>query len=368
MTASTTVSRPSVSRALVSAEGTPGRILVCRLDSMGDVLLAAGAVRAVAREAEVTLLVGPAGRAAAELLPGVRDLIEFDAPWVPLEPGPVRPDDVDRLVATVAEFRFDAAFIMTSFHQSPLPLALLLRLAGVPWIGAASIDYPGSLLDLRHRPDSGLHEAERNVSLVAAAGFSADERGAVGALRQPLPDVASWTGDQPYVVLHPGAAVSARRPSADRAAELAKALRRDGRRVLVTGGRQETALTAHVAVAGAEDLGGRLDLAELAAVLAGAEVAVVPNTGPAHLAAAVGTPVVSLFAPVVPSAQWAPYGVPVIVLGDQQAPCRDSRSRNCPVAGHPCLDAIRPGDVVEAVSILAGATGPATAIPIGGRL
>ena len=68
-----------------------------------------------------------------------------------------------------------------------------------------------------------------------------------------------------------------------------------------------------------------------------------PNTGAAHLAAAVGTPVVSLFAPVVPAERWAPYGVPTVLLGDQDAPCAGSRARSCPVPGHPCLDRIEPG-------------------------
>jgi ADP-heptose:LPS heptosyltransferase len=88
------------------------------------------------------------------------------------------------------------------------------------------------------------------------------------------------------------------------------------------------------------DLGGRTSLAELAAVLAGAAAVLVANTGVAHLAAAVGTPVVSLFAPVVPAARWAPYGVPVTLLGDQHAPCRDSRAVRCPVPGHPCLTGV----------------------------
>ena len=64
------------------------------------------------------------------------------------------------------------------------------------------------------------------------------------------------------------------------------------------------------ASAGAVDLAGRTDLADLASVLRGAEAVVVGNTGPAHLAAAVGTPVVSLFAPVVPAERWHPWGVP----------------------------------------------------------
>ncbi len=101
------------------------------------------------------------------------------------------------------------------------------------------------------------------------------------------------------------------------------------------------------------DLGGRTDLAELAGVIAGACAVVAANTGPAHLAAAVGTPVVSLFAPVVPAARWAPYGVPSVVLGDQHAPCRGSRARTCPVPGHPCLSSVPAEEVAEAVSRLA---------------
>jgi ADP-heptose:LPS heptosyltransferase len=122
-----------------------------------------------------------------------------------------------------------------------------------------------------------------------------------------------------------------------------------GQQVLLTGGGGERGLTAAVAAAafrGAApgdlitDLGGRTSLAELAAVLAGADAVLVANTGVAHLAAAVGTPVVSLFAPVVPAARWAPYGVPVTLLGDQRAPCRDSRAVRCPVPGHPCLTGV----------------------------
>jgi ADP-heptose:LPS heptosyltransferase len=76
---------------------------------------------------------------------------------------------------------------------------------------------------------------------------------------------------------------------------------------------------------------------------------VAANTGPAHLAAAVGTPVVSLFAPVVPAVRWAPYGVRHVLLGDQHAACRGTRARECPIAGHPCLSSVDPADVVAAV-------------------
>jgi ADP-heptose:LPS heptosyltransferase len=153
-------------------------------------------------------------------------------------------------------------------------------------------------------------------------------------------------------VVHPGASVPARQPSAAWSARLVALLAAAGHRVLVTGGPGERTLTARVAATSGTDLGGATDLAGLAAVLAGARAVVVGNTGPAHLAAAVGTPVVSLFAPVVPTERWRPYGVPVALLGDQTAPCRDTRARTCPVPGHPCLDGTDPGQVVAAVADL----------------
>jgi ADP-heptose:LPS heptosyltransferase len=90
-------------------------------------------------------------------------------------------------------------------------------------------------------------------------------------------------------------------------------------------------------------------------VLDGADAVVVGNTGPAHLAAAVGTPVVSLFAPVVPAERWRPWRVPHALLGDQEAPCALSRAKTCPVPGHPCLDDVPVERVLAAVQALAPA-------------
>ncbi len=81
----------------------------------------------------------------------------------------------------------------------------------------------------------------------------------------------------------------------------------------------------------------------------------VGNTGPAHLAAAVGTPVVSVFAPTVPAARWAPYRVSSVLLGDQDAPCRDSRVTVCPYEGHPCVTSVTAEDVRSAVDLLTSA-------------
>jgi ADP-heptose:LPS heptosyltransferase len=333
-------------------------VLVARQDSIGDVLLAGPAVRAVAAGAErVTLLCGPRGRTAAELLPGVDEVVVAHAPWIDAAPEPVTRTGVDTLVDRLVDLEIDQAVVLTSFHQSPLPLALVLRMAGVPTIAAVSVDYPGSLLDVRHRVDEDLHEVERGLSLVATLGYRLPQ-GDDGSLRvrgdlaADVPDL----GGGGYVVVHPGASVPARAWAPERHAALVGALADGGRRVVVTGGADERSLTSMVAGgrrAGVVDLGGRVDLAGLAGVLAGAGVVVVGNTGPAHLAAAVGVPVVSLFSPVVPAVRWRPWKVPQVLLGDQAAGCAGSRARVCPVPGHPCLDGVSVAEVVAAVERLA---------------
>ena len=129
------------------------KILAVRLDSDGDVLLAGPAIRALAAAGSVTLLCGPRGRQAAELLPGVDDVVVWRCPWIEAAPDAVDPVDVDALVTRLRTTNLDEAVVFTSFHQSALPTALLLRLAGIRRISAISEDYPGALLDVRHRVD-----------------------------------------------------------------------------------------------------------------------------------------------------------------------------------------------------------------------
>ena len=333
-------------------------VLVARQDNAGDVLLAGPAVRAVAAGAErVTLLCGPAGAEAARLLPGVDEVVVHEAEWIAADPQPVRPADVERRVDHLASLGADCALILTSFHQSPLPLALLLRMAGVPFVGAICEDYPGSLLDVRHHVDDDLHEVWRGLSLAQAMGFALaeDDDDRLRVLRP-----GGYPPGTGHVVVHPGASVPARAWAPERHAALVRALALEGRRVVVTGGPRERALTRHVAGTRALDLGGRTSLGELADVLAGAACLVTGNTGPAHLAAAVRTPVVSLFAPTVPVQRWHPWGVPHELLY-VPVRCAGCRARTCPVPGHPCLDDLAVDEVLRAVAHLCGEPGAVAA-------
>ncbi|GIJ28057.1 hypothetical protein Vqi01_32190 [Micromonospora qiuiae] len=328
-------------------------VLVVRSDSTGDVLVTGPGIRAVAAGADrVVLLCGPRGRAAAELLPGVDEVVEHALPWIDPMPGPVDPAQLAALTTRLAAVAADEAVVFTSFHQSPLPLALLLRMAGIGRIAAISDDYPGSLLDVRHRVPAGVPEAERALSLAAAAGYALPAGDEPCLRLRPVPSPPAQAGDPGYVVLHPGSAAPARGCPPEVAERIARRLTAAGHRVVVTGGPQERDLTARVAGRHAVDLGGGTGLAELSAVVAAAAAVVVGNTGPAHLAAAHGVPVVSLFAPTVPFGQWGPWRVPTVRLGDATAACRDTRAAHCPVPGHPCLGGVEPDTVLDALRLL----------------
>src|SRR4029453_5218344 len=181
------------------------------------------------------------------------------------------------------------ALFLGSPHQSPLPLALLLRWAGVERIAAVSHEHAGSLLDVRIKGDPHHDEGERSLAGAAALGFARplDARLAVDVAAGDVTDLADLGNGGAYVVLHPGASTPARTLAAARWRDVAAPLTGGGRKVVVTGSEEEARLTAFVAGYAPDviDLGGRTDMPGLARVLAGAEAVLTGNTGPLHLAA-----------------------------------------------------------------------------------
>jgi ADP-heptose:LPS heptosyltransferase len=337
-----------------------GAVLVARSDHCGDVLLAGPAVRsAAASGSPVHLLCGPRGRAAADMLPGVASVIERPVPWIERDPMCVRARDAAALVSQVRNLGVSHAAVLVSSHQSPLPLALLLRWAGVSQIAAVSHDHAGSLLDIRISGDPDVHEVQRGLLVTEALGFPpiADDRLAVNLGDRGLDDDARGLvpRSRSFVVVHPGASAAARTLAPAQWRDIVAALAARGRRVLVTGDREEMRLTAFVSGdhPHVSDIGGRLTLRELGALLARAEAVITGNTGPMHLAAAVGTPVVAAFPPTVPLRRWRPWRIPHVILGDQSVACAGCRSRTCPLDEQVCVSPIDGEAVVRALGELA---------------
>jgi ADP-heptose:LPS heptosyltransferase len=340
------------------------RRLVVRLDHAGDVLLAGPAVRAVAASgAPVDLLVGPKGRAAAELLPNVERVLGFDAPWMGDDAPSLDARVIEELVGQLRDGGYEEVLVLTSFHQSPLPMAMVARMAGIGSVSATCVDHPGSLLDHRVADDPGRHEVAQHLAMCAAAGHHLPA-GDDGRLVVQLP---AATGDpaagapRPYVVVHPGASVPARALPEDRMPAMVRCLVADGWHVVVTGATDETALVRRATASAPEGSTTSItgtSLGELALVLRGAAAVLVGNTGPAHLAAAVGTPVVQAFAPVVPAHRWRPWGVASVQLGVSDIACAGCRARTCPLPGQPCLAPVTGERAAAAVRELVGRPAP----------
>jgi lipopolysaccharide heptosyltransferase II len=361
-------------------------VLAVRLDNLGDLLMttpALAAIRHTLPAARITVLASPSGAAAAAHVPVIDEVIAFDAAWVK----PPRPGDGEaqalgqlesRLVDELAERRFDAAIVFTVCTQSALPAALLCRLAGIPLRLAHSRENPyGLLTDWVPESDvigeSMRHEVARQLGLVAWVGLHPqDDRllfrfgvEHVTRLRMRMAAVGLDPA-RPYFVVHPGASAASRRYPAERFGAAAEMVARDsGCQAVFTGDAGEHALIEQARgrmTQPSVSLAGRLELGELAALIAGAQLLVANNTGPVHIAAAVNTPVVDLYALTNP--QHTPWKVRSRVL-NRDVPCRNCLKSVCPMGHHDCLRLVEPAEVAQAALELMG---PGPGLPLRARV
>jgi len=350
------------------------RLLCVRLDSLGDVLMCTPAMRALRQAVPgrtLTLLGSPSGAAALPFIPELIDAIPWEAPWS--NRAPVRPAHADglALVGALAARAFDAAVIFTTYTQSALPAALLCQLAGIPLRLAHCRENPyGLLTDWIPDPEPATivrHEVQRQLALVqrvgcrsAAPGLSFVPRPADVAATRARLGAAGIDPDRPYLLLHPGASAASRRYPAGHWAQVLRLLAHDPQLPLVlTGNAAESELVDQIQFASAVpaiSLAGRLTLGELGAALQRAAVVVTNNTGPAHVAAAVGTPVVDLYALTNP--QHTPWHVRSRVLF-HDVPCRFCYKSTCPEGHQACLAGVAPERVAAAVRELLGTARPA---------
>jgi lipopolysaccharide heptosyltransferase II len=338
------------------------RLLCIRLDSLGDVLMTTPALRALKESAAgrtITLLTSASGAAVAALVPFVDDVIRYDAPWLKASASRMMSASDHAMIRILRCRDFDAAIVFTVFSQSALPAAMMCFLADIPLRLAHARENPYQLLsDWVQDPEPGAgirHEVERQLALVAHVGCRPSSTRLILEVphrsRQRAHRLLGELGirDDGWAVIHPGATAPSRRypPSSFVAAALS--LRhRCGFRFLVTGNTDESRLVDELCTGigeGAVGLAGVLDLGGLAAIIEAAPLLITNNSGPAHIAAAVGTPVVDLYALTNP--QHTPWGVPSRVLSFD-VPCRNCFKSVCPYGHNDCLRRIPPGAVVDA--------------------
>jgi lipopolysaccharide heptosyltransferase II len=263
---------------------------------------------------------------------------------------------IDRLRAG----NFDAVVIFTVYSQSPLPAALMCHLAGIPLRLAHCRENPYLLLtDAIPEPEPHKilrHEVRRQLDLVASIHCTtSNERlslrppsGARRRAQEKLEELGIYF-DTRWVLVHPGASAPSRRYPADGFARAADQLARDhGLKVVFSGTASEGSLVETVQSCMTEDshsVVGELSLAEYATLVHQAPVLISNNTGPVHIAAALGTPVVVLYAQTNP--QHTPWDVPCRVLY-HDVPCKFCYKSVCPEGHHDCLRRVPPERIVRA--------------------
>lgn len=347
------------------------RILCVRLDYLGDVLMTSPAIRALRQsrtDCHITLLTSPGGAAAARFVPEIDDSIAYAAPW--LKSSDVHDPALDlAMVERLAQGGFDAAVIFTVYSQNPLPSAMLCYLAGIPLRLAHCRENPYQLLsDWIRDPEPQeriRHEVRRQLDLVATVGAQTPNE----HLSFEVPGVdMQWARERlhamgidpqrPWIVLHPGASAPSRRYPPQHWVTAARQLSEQLHcPLLFTGSGDELALVEQIrsGIPSSYSLAGELDLGRLGAIISLAPLLISNNTGPAHIAAAVGTPVVDLYALTNP--QHTPWQVRSRVLYED-VPCRYCYKSICPEQHHACLAGVAPARVVSAALDLLRAERP----------
>lgn len=340
------------------------RLLCVRLDNVGDVLMttpALHALRHVRPDRRLTLLTSRSAAALAPHLEDVDEVIAYDTPWVRNEAD----DSVAADLALIDRLRadgFDAAVIFTVHSQSALPAALCCRLAGIPLRLAHCRENPYRLLsDWVRDPEPGAgirHEVQRQLDLVATVGAHAPEpqlrfRVQPGNRQRCAARLARLGLDEstPWILLHPGATAASRRYPPELFAAAARLLWERLHLPLVFGGspgeiemiesiRAQAGVPTH-------SLAGATTLGDYGAAIESAAVLVSSNSAPVHIAAALGTPVIDLYALTNP--QHTPWQVPSRVLS-HDVPCRNCLRSVCPHGHHLCLRGVAPERVADATT------------------
>ena len=340
---------------------TPARILVIRLDRLGDVVLSTPVFDELRRQfphAFIAVLVRPPCREAVEGHPAVNEVIVYEkegahrGAWATV-----------RFARGLRRYEFDTALVLHPSNRSHW----------IPWLARipVRVGYDrkcGRLLTHRlpHRKQEGArHEAAYTLELLRPFGISPGEpRPTVPVSPRAVQRIAvlleraGVTPSEPLVAIHPSASCVSKRWMPERFAAVADRLASEhGARICLIAGPDDAAHAEAVARAMRQsvvNLGGKLTVAELAALLRRCALLVSNDSGPVHVAAAVGTPVVDIFGRNqrgLSPQRWGPLGEGHMVL-HKEVGCVTCLAHNCDI-DFLCLTSLSADEVFRAaVSVL----------------
>jgi lipopolysaccharide heptosyltransferase II len=324
----------------MSEWNTCKNILCIRADNMGDLLMSSPAIRALKEsfKCKVTVLTSSNATPAAELITEIDEVITFDFPWVKLNEYTGN-DEVSLLISVLESKQFDACVVFNVYSQNPLPAVMLAYMAKIPRRLAYCRENPYLLLTDwvpdREPYEFIRHQVSRDLVLVSNVGATTDnkhlslqvEHASMESLQRQLL-AAGVDNSKPIILLHPGVSEVKRKYPLEFWIQIAKTLCKDDRyQYLITGSaleEEEASIIESATDGQVRSVAGLFQLDVFAAMIASSALVISVNTGTVHLAAALQTPVVVLYANSNP--QHKPWMVENMVL-EYSIP-DDLRSKN----------------------------------------
>jgi lipopolysaccharide heptosyltransferase II len=313
------------------------RILAVRTDRIGDMALTSAAfadLKAHFTHARITVLAPAAPLALLEHHPAVDRLVPLAGHRLPEE----------------LSGRFDLAIDFTPDER--LLGARLVGASRAPWrLGFARAGR--EIHFTLHGPDAlpARHLVDMHRELLAAAGVVAPASEPALVVAAPeraaaLARLAALGAAAPRVLVHPGAHEQTQRWAPERFAEtIARLTERAGAACLVASGPGEEGLASHIAGLTPDALSlGTLTVRELMAVTSACELFIGNNSGPLHVAAALGIPTVSVMGPTDPRRFWPRGAAPKVLR--LELPCSPCNRGRC--WHHTCLQGIEADEVIAA--------------------
>jgi ADP-heptose:LPS heptosyltransferase len=290
------------------AAATPRRILLLRMERIGDLLMSLQGIAdvvAAAPGAEIDLVVGSWNLDVAKAIPGIHRVEALDAEWLAREGTGL---GLRSLLGRVRPWRSRAYDLALNFEPD-IRSHLVMAASGAARTAGFSSGGGGALLDISLPFDPRSHTSD-NARRLAAAAFDVPPQSNPARLDLP-PEATRRARDlltsagSPMVGVHASGGREIKQWPPERFGEVAARFARErGATIVLTGSEADGALVDAVrqAVGSAHviDLAGSLDLMTLAAVLQQLDLYITGDTGPMHLAAAVGTRVVAVFGPSDP--------------------------------------------------------------------
>lgn len=358
------------------------RIAVLKLDHIGDFVTALPALhRLKARfpQAELVVVAPPASEALAALEPAIDRIIPFDRLDTRAEPNEAECEAASAALADLLyPLRVDLAI---DLRRQPETRPLLRQL-GANWL--AGFDTGGQFpwLDIAvswggdtARAAKQRHVGEDLLALVDGIAAAFETRPPLRSLQRhearevlaSLPVLrdafAGWI-DHRIAAIHPGAGAAIKQWPAERFAALIDLLAaEDGMRCLLIGSREDSGLAEAIlekvaTTEAARSLAGRVPLADLPLALQGCDLLVGNNSGPQHLAAALGIATVNVHSGVIDPHEWGPIGPHAVTVrrAVSCSPCYLTDADRCH-RGVACLEMLAPVEVLRACRTALGGIG-----------